>query len=283
MLRNINRIFLIIHGLIVIALTILLIYSPKLASFRSLLIALIEDNGFIEIVIFFILLMISSYATITIFNNQTEKIFTKARRNLVALIAIIVYLGAMQEVRWGDLINLNEPNGAERTLRALVNNTGINSLDAIYQIIYLLTFIVFVVLPLLTYLRPHSFDRKPSFKGKSIIYLPSLHNVLMFGFASFIYAVSNPFSNIDKFIVIVAIGLMGIVFINSPELKTKSNIIHYIVVFICTLTMALTQFNIGISNANSRLWKFALAYSFFYWLLNWTLTLRHKVSWKHPW
>jgi hypothetical protein len=105
----------------------------------------------------------------------------------------------------------------------------------------------------------------------------------MFCFASFIYAVSNPFTSFDKFIVIGAASSMGIVFINSPELKTKSNIIHYCVILVATTIMSFTQFNIGISNANSRLWKFVLAYAFFYWLLNWTLSLRHKVSWKHPW
>ena len=280
MLRKTNNIFLVFHILIVLFISASLFLSIKFQGLRRLIEKLTGENGAFEITVFFLLLMISTFAMLISFNNQGDKVFTKARRHFVSLIAICFYFAAMQEVRWGQLLSSKNNVAGSENLKGIVNLNRFIEVTYFNTITYLIILFGFILVPLTIYYGAIPFGNKPGLKRKATIYLPSLHCMLMFGFACGLYTLTSSVTNFDHLILsVIYIAIAGLLAFKK-KLRSADNVLHFCLVGGSWLLFLMYSKDIPMGPEYFHLGKLVAVYAFFYWLFNWTTTLKERVNAK---
>ena len=278
MLRKTNNIFLVFHLLITLFISFLLLFSTRFQGFQQWIDKITGENSVLEIGIFFLLLMISTFAMLISFNNQNEKAFTRARRHFIAIIAICFYLIAMQEVRWGKLLLRSNDTSDSDSLMGIVGLHGIVTVEQVNTTIYVMILFGFILFPLLIYYRPALFGKNPSVRGKTIIYLPSIHCMLMFCFACSLQTLINPLTRFDHFVLLfVFLAIFGLMFYKN-KLRSVANMAHWFLVAGSWVLYRIYSEKIPVSSDYHHLWKLVAVYTFFYWLYNWAMTLKEKAE-----
>ncbi|MDN5212830.1 hypothetical protein QQ020_12265 [Fulvivirgaceae bacterium BMA12] len=238
------------------------------------------ENGVFEIGVFFILLMISTFAMMTSFNNQSDKIFTRARRHFISFIAICFYFLAMQEIRWGQLLTSKQNAEQAGNLKGVVDLSGFLNVELINTVVHWAILLAFIALPLVIYYRPGLFRQNPSIKGKTAIYAPSLHNILMFSFACSLQTLVNPVTRFDFIIwLLIFLGITWLI-VFRKQLRSAATIFHLCLLGTCWILLAINFQKIPITQHHFYLWKLVGAYAIFYWLYNWTVSLKEQVDRK---
>ena len=265
MLRKTNNTFLVFHILMVLFISLSLLLSVKFQGFERWIGKITGENSVFEIAIFFLLLMISTFAMMISFNNQREKAFTRPRRQFIAFIAICFYLKAMQEVRWSQLITVKSITGESGSLKGIVDLNFIIADEKINVMIHLIILVCFILLPLAIHYRPAFFRKNPSIKDKTIIYLPSVHSILMFGFACSLQTLINLLTKFDHFVLLlVFISIAGLM-TYKRKLRSVSNMFHLILVSGSWLLIWIYSEKIRVDTDHHHLWQFVVVYAFFYW------------------
>ena len=282
MLRKTNGVFLVFHILMVLFIGTSLLLSIKFQAVERFIEKITGENGVFEIGVFFILLMISTFAMMTSFSNQSEKVFTRARRHFISFVALCFYFLAMQEVRWGQLLaGKNDADNTE-SLKGVVDLGGFFNMEIINTAIHLTILLGFIILPLAVYHKPGLFRQNPSIKGKAIIYLPSLHNILMFSFACSLQTLANPITRFDSLILpLIFISITWLMIFNK-RLRSVSIVFHLCLLAVCWLLFVMNAQKIPLTRDHFYLWKLVGAYAIFYWLYNWTVSLKDRVKLKLP-
>ena len=243
--------------------SVLLLLSTKFQSFERLIDKLTGKNSVFEIGIFFLLLMISTFAMLISFSNQSEKTFTKARKHFIAFIALCFYFIAMQEVRWAQLlVGKNSANASDafNSIIGLNFVVGDNQINIALRLIILFSFIL---LPLLIYYHPAIIRNNTSIRNKATIYLPSMHCMLMFCFACSLQTLINPLTKYDHFILLsVFILIFGLILLKD-ELRSFSVMAHWCLVGGSWLLYWAYSENIPLRADYYHLWKIAAVYAFF--------------------
>lgn len=280
MLRKTNIIFLIFHILVILFVSISLLLSMKSEGFRKLIEKITGENSFFEIAIFFLLLMISTFAMLISFNDQKGKAFTKARRHFISFIAICFYFIAMQEVRWGQLLAGKNSAGQSENLKGIVNLNRITGDGNIHAMVHLMILFGFIFLPLVIYYLPSRFHKNTLLGAKTIVYQPSLHCILMFVFACALQALIDPMTKFDHFILLLAFISIAGLMIYKKKLGSAGNVLHFCLVSGSALLIWIYAEYIPLAPDHYHLGKLVVVYAFFYWLYNWTITLKEKVNVK---
>ncbi len=277
MLRKTNVLFLVFHGLVLSLTGIALLLAKSNNFFEQILLNVTGENGVVTIAVFFVFLMTSCFAIVIIFNHQFEQVFTNTRRHFVSLIAIAFYLFAMQEIKWSQLLHRqasNSGNDADLEIAA-GSNTLINT-DALLNLIHLGIFIGFIVIPLVIYFLPEKYKQGTTVRGKIVIYLPSIHNMLMFAFGCLFFCLLNPLNKLNFYVLgLFAIALLMLL-ITKKYLLTTSHLIHLSLFALAIAVLPSISDTLFFNAPNHQLWKFIAGYAFFYWLYNWTMTLKNK-------
>ncbi len=279
MLRKTNCTFLVFHGLMLILIGLCLVLAIDSLFFQQLLNTITSENGIVAIAVFFIFLMTSSFAMIIIFNHQFEKVFTSARRHFVSLIAISFYIFAMQEIKWSQLLVQEAPSSNQ--VDTLEVATGANTLihqETVFYLIHLAIFVGFIAIPLVIYFLPDRIKQTSKMKGKIVIYLPSLHNILMFSYGCLLFTLMNPAYYINFYLLGLEVIVMLLLLLVKKENLTASNLGHLLLFGTSLVIMMVFEGHIPMKENYHQLWKFIAGYAFFYWLYNWTVSLKNKAK-----
>ena len=240
MLRRTNSVFLVFHILMVLFMSTSLLLSIKSERVGRFIEKITGENGVFEIGLFFILLMISTFAMMASFSHQSEKkVFTRARRNFISFIALCFYFLAMQEIRWSQLLSGKNDVEQAENLKGVVDLSGFLNIEVVNIAAHLVVLLGFVALPLLVYFRPGVFRRNPSVRGKTVIYLPSLHNVLMFSFACSLQTLVNPVTRFDFIIWLLVFLSITWLMVSNRRLRSVSILLHLCLLGICWLLLAI--------------------------------------------
>lgn len=282
MLRRTNGVFLVFHILMVLFISGSLLLSIRSERVEGFIESITGENGLFEIGVFFILLMISTFAMMTSFSNQSDKIFTRARRHFISFIAICFYFMAMQEIRWGQLLASKNNAGHAGNLKGVVDLSGFLDVELVNAVVHWAVLLGFIVLPLVIYYKPGLFRQNPSIKGKATIYVPSLHNILMFSFACSLQTLVNPVARFDFIIWLLIFLSITWLMVFRRQLRSVAVIFHLCLLGICWLLLAINFQKIPITQHHFYLWKLVGAYAIFYWLYNWTVSLKDRVNLKLP-
>ena len=280
MLRKTNTIFLIFHVVVILFISVLLLLSTKFQGFTELIKKITSENGVFEIVIFFLLLMVSTFAMLVSFNDQKEKVFTRARRHFISFIAICFYFIAMQEVRWGQLLVGKNITGQSESQKGIVDLNRVIEHGNMHALVHLMVLFGFIFFPLAVYYLPYHHQKNNRLVAKTIVYMPSLHCILMFVFACSLKALVDPITKFDHFILLLAFVAIAGVMIYKKKLRPVGNVLHFCLVSGVSLLLWMYAEHIPVAPNHYHLGKLVIVYAFFYWLYNWAVTSKEMVNVK---
>ena len=246
----------------------------------NLLYHLSAEGGLFEWGSFFIAFTISGFALLVYFHSRGNRIFRPARRRFILIIAIAAYLVAMEEISWGQRIL-----GFESTAFFSSNNhqqeTNFHNLisgEYLNLIIYALIYVFFIFLPLVIYFKPNLGHKSPSIRGKVAIYLPSIHNMLMFCFASSLQAYFLPKTLADTIFLWLALLIILVLLVGRKKYRNGFLLLHFSMVIIACVVFAISYQVFEYNNMQYEIREFVVSYAFFYWFFNWTTNLKNKVA-----
>ena len=280
MLQRINRFYTILHFTVILfvcSIVLLTKYSP---SQLNLLRNLSAEGGLFEWGSFFIAFTISGFALLVYFHSNGKKIFGKARRRFILLISIGAYLVAMEEISWGQRI-LGFESGDFFSSNNTQQETNLHNLisgEYLNLVIYSLIYIFFIFLPLAVYFYPNLGSNSPSIREKIAIYLPSIHNMLMFCFASSLQAYFLSRTLADTIFLWLATLIILILLISKKKYRNKFQLLHFSLVLLACIIFALSYQVFEYNNMQYEIREFVISYAFLYWFFNWTTNLKNKIA-----
>lgn len=250
------------------------------ASYSNLLAAVSTEGGLFEWGSFFIAFTISGFALLVYFHSRGNRIFRPARRRFIMVIAIVAYLVAMEEISWGQRILGFESNSffSANNYQQETNFHNLISGEYLNLGIYAFIYIFFIFLPLIVYFKPDLGRNSPSIRGKVAIYLPSLHNMLMFCFASSLQAYFLPRTLADTISLWLALLIILILLVSRKKYRNGFLIWHLLLVLMACAVFAVSYQVFEYNNMQYEIREFVVLYAFFYWFFNWTTNLKNKVA-----
>lgn len=280
MLERINRFYLTLHCILIVLISTIVLLTKYNDHFRNLLFIVSAEGGLFEWGSFFIAFTLSGFALLVYFHSRRHKIFSRRRRKFILVIAIMAYLLAMEEISWGqhifgfESVSFFEQNNMqnETNLHNLVSAELLNL--ALHTFIYLM----FIIIPLIIYFKPSIATYSASIRGKTTIYLPSLHNVLMFCFASGLQAYFLPKTMVDTIVLWACLLMMFILIICKPKYRSPLLIIHFTMVLLAVVVFVFSYDVFAYNNMQYEIREFIISYAFLYWFYNWTTNLKNKVA-----
>ena len=249
-------------------------------SSTNLLASLSAEGGLFEWGSFFIAFTICGFALLVYFHSRGNRIFRPARRRLIIVIAIAAYLIAMEEISWGQRI-FGFESGAFFSSNNHQQETNLHNLisgEYLNLVIYTLIYVFFIFLPLVVYFKPDLGRNSPSIRGKVAIYLPSIHNMLMFCFASSLQAYFQPKTLADTVSLWLAMLVILILLISRKKYRNRFLLLHFLLVLIACTIFAISYQIFEYNNMQYEIREFVVSYAFFYWFFNWTTNLKNKVA-----
>ena len=279
MLRQINRSFTILHFLLILFVCLIVLITRYYPPQAGLLRLVSAEGGLFEWGSFVISFMLSVFALLVYFRRSVTYNFSKRTRKFILLIAIGAFFIAMEEISWGQRVLGFESGDFFRTknmqretnLHNLISGEYLNL--AIYSIIY----IFFIYLPLAIYVYPDLVNKVPSLKSRLFIYLPSLHNVLMFCFASSLQAYFLPRTLADTTFLWLSMLLVCFILVKRESYRDKFQVLHFLLVLLACIVFAICFKVFDYYNMQYEIREFVIGYAFFFWFFNWTANLKSKI------
>ena len=279
MLRQINRSFTILHFLLILFVCLIVLITRYYPPQAGLLRLVSAEGGLFEWGSFVISFILSVFALLVYFRRSVTYNFSKRTRKFILLIAIGAFFIAMEEISWGQRVLGFESGDFFRTknmqretnLHNLISGEYLNL--AIYSIIY----IFFIYLPLAIYVYPDLVNKVPSLKSRLFIYLPSLHNVLMFCFASSLQAYFLPRTLTDTTFLWLSMLLVCFILVKRESYRDKFQVLHFLLVLLACIVFAICFKVFDYYNMQYEIREFVIGYAFFFWFFNWTANLKSKI------
>ena len=280
MLQRINRFYTILHFILMLFVCLIVLLTRYVPSQSGLLHSLSTEGGFFEWGSFLISFTTSGLALLVYFQSRGKKIFRKARRRFILLIAIGTYVIAMEEISWGQRI-LGFKSDDFFSIYNMQKETNLHNLvsgEYLNLVIYSLIYIFFIYLPLAVYFYPKIGSNSPSISGKISIYLPSIHNMLMFCFASGLQAYFLPRTLADTTFLWLAMLLVIFLLLSKKKYRNRFLIFHLVLVLFACIIFATCYEVFDYYNMQYEIREFVIAYAFLYWFFNWTTNLKNKIA-----
>ena len=282
MLQRVNRLYIFLHLIVVLFVCCVVLLTSYMPGQSGLLRKLTAEGGLFEWGSFFIAFTISAFALLIYFHSRGNKAFRKARRRFILVIAIGAYLIAMEEISWGQRILGFESSDfffkhntqRETNLHNLVSGEYLN------LVIYSFIYISFIFLPLLVYFFPNIGSNSKSIRGKIAIYMPSIHTMLMFCFASSMQAYFLPKTLADTTFLWLAMLIILFLLITHKKYRNNYQILHYLIVLVACIIFAVCYRVFDYYNMQYEIREFVIAYAFLYWFFNWTTHLKNQIALK---
>ena len=279
MLQRINKSFTTLHFFLILFVCLIVLITRYYPPQAGLLRLVSAEGGLFEWGSFVISLTVSVFALLVYFRGSVTYNFGKGTRKFILLVAIGAFFIAMEEISWGQRVLGFESSDFFRTknmqretnLHNLISGEYLNL--AIYSIIY----IFFIYLPLAVYVYPDLVNKFPSLKSKISIYLPSLHNVLMFCFASSLQAYFLPRTIADTTFLWLAMLLVCVLLVNRKNHRNKFQVLHFLLVLLACIVFAICYQVFDYFNMQYEIREFVIGYAFLYWLFNWTVNVKNKI------
>lgn len=280
MLERVNKFYQILHVSLIILICLIVLIAYQQGGQENLLAWTSQENGIFEWASFFVVFTMSAFALMVYFHAKDLPVFRQPRRNFILFIAILSYLAAMEEISWGQHVFGFESGGffEKHNVQQETNLHDFFAGELVNKVIHLTVYIFFIFLPLFIYFKPDLINHSPSIRGKIIIYLPSLHNVMMFCFACTLQQYFQPGTLLDTILIVLALVLILILFITNAKYRTRWHMIHFSLII---LSMALFMYHADIFSAvegQYEIRELVYYYAIFYWFINWTTNLKNKVA-----
>lgn len=276
MLQRIKRFYLILHFVIILSVCTIVLLTKYSSNHSDLLRTFSAEGGFFEWGSFWVSLTLAGFALYNYFQDRHQKIFGKIRRYLLMFIAVGAILIAMEEISWGQRI-LGFESGDFFTAHNAQKETNLHNLIsgeylnlAIYSIIY----IFFIFLPLLVYFRPALLGNSISFRKGTDIYMPSIHNILMFCFGSSLQAYFLPRTAADTTFLWLSVLLVMALLISKKSYRDGFHLLHFSLVLTACIIFAISYDVFEYNNMQYEIREFVVSYAFLYWCFNWTNNLK---------
>lgn len=280
MLQRVNRFYIILHFIIIVFVCSIVLLTKYHPDHSGLLRTLSAEGGLFEWGSFFISVTIAGFASLIYFHSLRKKIYTKVMRYFILLVAIGAYLIAMEEISWGQRI-LGFESGDFFSSHNSQKETNLHNLisgEYLNLVIYGLIYILFIFLPLIFYFHPHPDRISPSVKKGIAIYLPSIHNILMFCFASSLQAYFLPRTIADTSFLWLGILVILVLLIRKRAHRNSFLVLHLSLVVIACVVFATSHDVLEYYNMQYEIREFVVSYAFLYWFFNWTTDLKNKIS-----
>ncbi len=280
MLERVNRFYLIIHCVLIVFVCMIILLTKYYTPSSNLLFILSTEGGLFEWASFFFAFTLSGFGLLVYFHSGEHKIFSLPRRRFILITAVVAYLLAMEEISWGQhVFGFQNPEFFEEMNKQKETNLhNLVSAEYINLIIHTVIYIFFIIGPLIVYLKPSLFNFSPSVRGKTTIYLPSLHNILMFCFASSLQAYFLPKTIVDTVVLIFSLLMFLFLLITKPKYRSQFLLIHFGLVVAAVVIAASSYQILEYNNMQYEIREFIIIYAMFYWFYNWTTNLKNKVA-----
>ncbi|MDN5202620.1 hypothetical protein QQ008_14625 [Fulvivirgaceae bacterium BMA10] len=280
MLRKINQSYIVLHFFVVIIVCSIVLITSQTQEATPALLITTQENGLFEWGSFFIFLAISAFTLMILFHDKGSNIFTKFQKRFITLVAIGTYFLAMEEISWGQhILGFKTPGFFEaNNLQKETNIHNLISGEISNLVFHSIVYIFFILIPIIVYIKPNISDRLPRLKKGISTYLPSLHNILMFCFASSLQAYFLPKTIVDTVVLSISLLILSILILSKKAFRTKSILIHLALVIGSTIIFMFNHHVFAYYNMQYEIREFVIGYAFLYWFYNWTAHVKYKMA-----
>ncbi len=280
MLERVNRFYLMLHCILIVFVCAIILLTKYHPPSDQLLLAVSKEGGLFEWASFFFAFTLSGFALLVYFHSGEHKIFSLVRRRFILVTAVAAYLLAMEEISWGQhVFGFDNPAFFEEMNQQKETNLhNLVSAEYINLVIHSIIYVFFIVGPLFVYLKPSMFNYSPSIRGKTTIYLPSLHNILMFCFASSLQAYFLPKTIVDTTVLWLSLLIFLVLLISKKKYRSRLLLIHFGLLVAASFVFASSYQVFEYNNMQYEIREFIIIYAVFYWFYNWTTNLKNKVA-----
>jgi len=276
--------FLTVHGVTLVTVTIIIALTRWVDGYRYLLRRTTVENGLFELASVFVLLALSVFCCVIVFQDRRALFLSKFQRLLFISMACFAFLVAMEEVSWGQQIfgfqsgeffddhNLQKETNLHNLIPAMWLSTAINVVVygcfIIIPLLYYCDFKVLALHKLLAWLPP--------------IYWPSHYVVLMMAYSSSLHHYFSAITWSDTAALILSLIALLVYWL---RVKLMSDILftaNLFIVIVCSSVYAACYDIFSQYNLQYEIREFVVVCGVFYWMVDWSLRLKEQMPpWLH--
>ena len=277
-----DNIFLTVHGIAVLTITVIIVMTRYVSGYEDLLLQTTLENGLFELASVVTLLLLSVYCCLTIYQNRRLKFLSSFQRLLFYLMAFLAFMAAMEEISWGQQL-FGFRSGAFFTDHNLQKETNLhNFMPAMWlsTAINVVVYGVFIVLPLLYYCDFKNFPLNKLLDRIPCVYWPSHYVILMMVYSSSLHHYFSYITWSDTAALLVSIAILMIFWRRRKDHLDGLFTFNLWLIVLCSVCYAASYKIFSQYNLQYEIREFVVVYGVFYWMADWSLRLKNGLqSW----
>lgn len=277
-----DYLFLAVHGVVVLVVTVIIIMTRFVSGYEGLLLKTTVENGLFELASVFALVALSVFCCVMLFQNRRQQFFSGFQRVVFVVMALLAMLAAMEEISWGQQFfgfqsgvffenhNLQKETNLHNLIPAMWLSTAIN----------VVVYGGFIVLPVLYYCDFKGFPLQRLFKRVPATYWPSHFVILVMVYSSSLHHYFAIITWSDTAALLVSVLILMIYWKRRKLGDDLLFSLNLLVLLACSLCYAACYKIFSQYNLQYEIREFVVVYGAFYWMADWGLRLKSDSS---PW